>query len=368
MFQPHRLKFALELRGMSKKSLAEKMGLTTRQIGNYLHGVTQPDADILADILKLPKTFFEQGDELPEFQEKTVSFRGVSRIPKKLRLQAYNQAAVASQLNDWLEQEFNLQQADLPDYSGENPETVAEAVRFEWGLGNRPIGNVITLLESKHIRVFSLSMETLSVDAYCTWHPKRENIPFVFLNTQKSAERSRFDAAHELGHLLRDKHSMRHITDDTVSDSLDPNEPRDIIERDANRFASAFLMPKTAILKYQHLQPSMENLMAIKAEFGVSLVALARRMYDLGIITEWVYSRTIMPKIAQLGYRTNEPMPMQREYSGVLRQIFSMLKEDGIGIKEIAKQLHVGHNDIAGLTFHLVDNSFNKYNYLRLVK
>lgn len=376
MFYPHRLKFALELRGMSQKTLAEQMGLTTRQISNYLNGSTQPDIRQIADLLRLPTVFFEQEDEFPALHEKSVSFRGCSRIPKRLQAQAHCQANIAVKLNDWFEQEFHLQSADLPDYSGEDPEKVAEAVRAEWGLGSKPIGNLITLLEAKHIRVFSLSMETLSVDAYCTWHPHQENTPFVFLNTQKSAERSRFDAAHELGHLLCDKHSMKHITDteDTeedvkkTSDSPDPDEPRDIIERNANRFASAFLMPASAVFKYRHLPPSMENLMAIKAEFGVSLVALVRRMYDLGIISEWTYGRVILPKIARMGYRTQEPKPMAREHSGALRQIFSILKEDNIGIKEIAQQIHVGYTDVAGLTFHLVDNSFNKYNYLRQIK
>jgi len=87
------------------------------------------------------------------------------------------------------------------------PEEAAVTLRRLWGLGNAPIPNMIHLLESKGIRVFSLAEETREVDAFCTWY---ESKPFTFLNTIKSAERSRFEAAHELGHLMRGYYTMQH--------------------------------------------------------------------------------------------------------------------------------------------------------------
>jgi Zn-dependent peptidase ImmA (M78 family) len=39
----------------------------------------------------------------------------------------------------------------------------------------------------------------VKVNAYALWKDEK---PFVFLNTFKSTESSRFDAAHELGHLV----------------------------------------------------------------------------------------------------------------------------------------------------------------------
>ena len=55
---------------------------------------------------------------------------------------------------------------------------------------------MLHVLEAKGVRVFSLAENTRNVDAFSSW---REERPFVFLNMQKTAERSRFDAAHELG-------------------------------------------------------------------------------------------------------------------------------------------------------------------------
>ncbi|MEK2654790.1 ImmA/IrrE family metallo-endopeptidase [Pseudomonas aeruginosa] len=49
-----------------------------------------------------------------------------------------------------------------------------------------------------------MAEETSQVNAFSCW--RRGVTPFVFLNTQKSAEASRFDAAHELGHLVLHRH------------------------------------------------------------------------------------------------------------------------------------------------------------------
>ena len=81
---------------------------------------------------------------------------------------------------------------------------------------------MISLLESKGIRTFSLSDEAQEVDACCQWINDR---PFIFLNISKSSERCRFDAAHELGHLVMHRHGII--------------EGRQM-EQEANAFASAF--------------------------------------------------------------------------------------------------------------------------------
>jgi len=99
-------------------------------------------------------------------------------------------------LNDWVESRFDLPAPDLPDLRDEEPEVAASVLRQHWGLGERPIKNMVHLLESKGVRVYSLAENSVEVDAFALWHSKT---PFVFLNTLKSAEHGRFDAAHELG-------------------------------------------------------------------------------------------------------------------------------------------------------------------------
>jgi len=38
---------------------------------------------------------------------------------------------------------------------------VAEALRHHWGIGELPINNIIHLLESKGVRIFSLAVDAL---------------------------------------------------------------------------------------------------------------------------------------------------------------------------------------------------------------
>jgi Zn-dependent peptidase ImmA (M78 family) len=87
---------------------------------------------------------------------------------------------------------------NVPNMHSLEPEVAAQALRAEWGLGERPIQNMLHLLEANGVRVFSLPRDNASVNAFSVWHGA---IPYVFLTTDKSGERGRFDCAHELGHL-----------------------------------------------------------------------------------------------------------------------------------------------------------------------
>src|SRR5699024_5969868 len=106
---------------------------------------------------------------------------------------------IAFALGDWLASQFNLPPVDVPDLEGMEPEAAADLVRAQWSLGVLPIKNVVHLLESRGVRVFSLVEDSREVNAFSSW--QGGVIPYVFLNTVKSSESSRFDAAHELGHL-----------------------------------------------------------------------------------------------------------------------------------------------------------------------
>src|SRR5690606_31241238 len=211
-------------------------------------------------------------------------------------------------------------------------------LRRMWGLGNAPIPNMIHLLESKGIRVFSLAEETRDVDAFCTWY---EGKPFIFLNTIKSAERSRFDAAHELGHLVRDVYTMQH------GQAHGPE-----MERQADAFASAFLMTNESIIANQPPAYTIKHLIKLKHYWGVSLAALAYRFNSPGLISEWNY-RSLCIEIAKSGYRTNEPEPMERETSQLLSKVLDILHSRKQGRREIAESLSISVHEINALTFQL---------------
>lgn len=89
-------------------------------------------------------------------------------------------------------------------------------------------------------------VDAAEVDAFSMW---RQSTPFVFLNTKKSAEHSRFDAAHELGHLVLHRHGSPQGRE---------------AEREANAFASAFLMPRASVLAYAPRMATIDHLIKLK--------------------------------------------------------------------------------------------------------
>lgn len=338
---PKQIAFARVRRRLTKAQLAKELGVTSRSLQNYETGASAPDPETLAKIAKLlrfPQQFFFIDEDMPEIKEHAVSFRKLSKMTEAMKGCAFAAGAIAFKVNEWIEDRFSLPQADLPDLSDLDPEEAAATLRRAWGLGNAPIPNMIHLLESKGIRVFSLVEETREVDAFCTWY---ESKPLVFLNTIKSAERSRFDAAHELGHLVRDVYTMQHGQ---------PHGPE--MERQADAFASAFLMPKESVAANQPPAYTIKYLMKLKHYWGVSLAAMAYRFNSLGLVSEWNY-RSLCIEIAKSGFRTNEPEPMERETSQLLTKVLDILHSRKQGRREIAECLSLSVDEINALTFKL---------------
>lgn len=342
---PKQITFARVRRRLTKAQLAKELDVTSRSLQNYETGASAPDLELLARIaklLKFPQQFFFLDEDMPEIKEHAVSFRKLSKMTDAMKACTFATGAIAFRVNQWVEERFSLPQADLPDLSDLEPEEAAATLRRAWGLGNAPIPNMVHLLESKGIRVFSLAEETREVDAFCTWY---EGKPFVFLNTIKSAERSRFDAAHELGHLVRDIYTMQHGQTHGLE-----------MERQADAFASAFLMPKESVEANQPPVYTIRYLVKLKHYWGVSLAALAYRFKSLGLVSEWNY-RSLCIEIAKSGYRTNEPEPMERETSQLLTKVLDILHSRKQGRREIAESLSIGVDEINALTFQLTSLS-----------
>ncbi|HIH5240433.1 TPA: hypothetical protein ACYSE7_002525 [Raoultella ornithinolytica] len=87
----------------------------------------------------------------------------------------------------------------------------------------------------------------------------------------------------------------------------------------------------------------------------VSLAALVRRTFDVGLSTEWHY-RQLSIELARRGYRTSKPQGMDdRERSLVLEKVFSALRSSGTKRSTILEQLRFPADEVSALTF---SNSF----------
>lgn len=343
MFNPTRFALARKRRGIKKKDLAILIGISEKSVTGYEKGTQEPEKGTLiriAKALNFPTSFFLASD-IEELTPSIASFRALTKMSASQRDIALSAGSVALLLNEWIEQRFELPSIDLPDLSREitdnqkSPEAAAEALRHYWGIGEAPVKNMITLLESKGIRVFSLAISAREVDAYSMWHGGN---PFVFLNTLKSAEHCRFDAAHELGHLVLHRHG----------------EPQgQEIEREANAFASAFLMPRRSVLANAPRFPSLPSLIACKKHWIVSVAALNYRLHALGLTSDWT-NRTLCIQISEAGFRTSEPESAPHETSQILSKVFATLRVEGISKADIANELMLAPTEIEELTFGLM--------------
>lgn len=335
-FNRTRLSLARKRKGLSKLAFAKHVGVFRKSVEAWEAGKTKPSEDAIAQIVRVtrfPRAFF-MGDDLEEPSIETGSFRSMKTMTAAQRDMATSQAALGLLLNGWLTKKFELPKARIPDLGREpDPEAAAEVVRREWGLGVLSIRNMIHLLESNGVRVYSLAVDARQVDAYSDW---RGNIPFVFLNTNKTGEHSRFDAAHELGHLVLHRHGPQRGIE---------------AERQANAFASAFLMPRGSVFPKAPKFPTYDNLVRLKRYWGVSVAALAYRLHSLGLLSDWQF-RGLYVDISKRG-KDYEPDPIPHESSVVLKSLLASLYDDGISRSRIAEELAIPTEELEQLLFGL---------------
>ncbi len=338
MFNPERLSLARRRRGRTKRELASALAVNENTIRRYEAGETVPADDViakLASLLEFPEAFFF-GEKLDEPAEAAASFRSMSDLPARDRSAALVAGAFAFAVDDWVRERFDLPNADLVDCTGEQPEAAARALRVSWGIGERPIRNMVHLLEAKGVRVFSLAENTKAVDAFSVW---RRNCPYVFLNTMKTPEHGRMDASHELAHLVLHKHGG-------------PNGRG--AEQEAQHFASSFLMPKADVLAVIPRVSGLSEIVRCKKRWGVSVAALNYRLHKLGITSEWQY-RDLSIQISQNGWRQAEPQGTEipREMSAVWPKVLEALRHEGVTQHAVAEAVRLPTSELEKLLFML---------------
>jgi transcriptional regulator with XRE-family HTH domain len=212
-FRGARLREAREARGLNGVALAELLGVTRQTISQYEHDQVSPGPAVMESItrvLRLPPEFFS-------FDAKWVKSR--SRFMRSMATTAAGARLRAARRFEWLvaigrhvEQFVKLPQPDIPrldvpssldDISEEFIESAAESVRRHWKLGDGPISNVVWLLENNGVVIGQSRLWADKLDALSDWDDELGGRPYFVLGLDKrSAVRSRFDAAHELGHLM----------------------------------------------------------------------------------------------------------------------------------------------------------------------
>lgn len=295
-FMPDRLRVARELKMWNQNELARHVSMTPAAVGQFESGATRPAEDTLARLataLDVPVGFLTS--EILETHE--GFFRSTRRTPVKHRRRARALAHIAHDLAcSCGSQEMppvDLPQA-APDIEAERDEIeeIAADVRKAWGVPPGPIEDVVGLMEQHGIVVTRLPLDTGDVDAFSLPFHDR---PVVVLGADKDDRaRSRFDAAHELGHLIAHNERVWGLK---------------AVEDQAHWFAAAFLMPRADIIDDLPSKGDWQTLFKLKQHWQVSLAALLMRAKSLETMDPASYLAAIKAASAR-GWRRREPVPL----------------------------------------------------------
>jgi Zn-dependent peptidase ImmA (M78 family)/transcriptional regulator with XRE-family HTH domain len=337
-FTPQRLTLAREMAGLDISGLADRIEMTCSAVSQFEKGRTRPKAETvirMALALGVPPDFFS-AEPLPLIPLEQCHFRSQRGASKKERRRVLAFGTVLRQVSDYLQELVNFPDEELTTLrpaleAAPDIEAKAMAVRDAWSLGQGPISSVVGLLEGKGVLPVEVPGHTHRLDAFSVWVERK---PLVFLTIEKdSASRRRWDSAHELAHLLLHERSAAGDADR---------------EKEADAFAGAFLLPRTPFLAECPRRLDWTRLRALKRRWGVSLAAIVRRAFDLGIYTESTYRRAYT-MLNQLGWRTNEPDEPSMERPTLLLRAVRMLATAGYSLRRIGDDLKLGEGMAAML-------------------
>ncbi len=328
---PERIKEARLARGISVIDLASHVGVTRQAISKYELGITEPSSTVMndiADCLNMPISFFYKPLSAPVNQG-TVFFRSLKTNASRAKDVLSKKIQWAAQLAKILSESILFPEVDLPslpdkyaqviEFSYDEIEDITMYLRKYWGLGTAPITNMSRLLESHGIIVASVKSGFSETDACSSFIEQR---PFVFLDMQKEcAVRTRFNMAHELGHLI--------LHQDISQKDLDDKKILDRIEREANQFASCFLLPRASFI-LDIRSTSLPSFLPLKCKWKVSIQAMVYRCHELDIFSEnqMIY---IQKQISAKRWRKQEPYDNEWpcENAVILRTAIQMLIDRG---------------------------------------
>lgn len=283
-FDGNRLQVARRLRKYTKVQLAEAVGVTTTAIAQYEKNLNRPSqavANELALFLGLPRQFFGAGRPVNRLPAAEAHFRSLRSTTSAAREQALAFGELTLALVDLMSGYVDLPPVNLPelDLPSELSTTVireaAQATRAHWGYPTGPLPSVVELLEANGIITVRLPGDVdRKVSAFSTFAGER---PLVVLALgREDRARSRFDAAHEVGHLV-------------LHPDSEPGSK--IVENQANVFASELLMPAAEIIDQLPRRIDWTRFHDLKRTWGVSLKALVYRAHTLGVMSDATYRR-----------------------------------------------------------------------------
>lgn len=347
--QPRRIKEGRIFRNMTQVDLAEALGISKQAISQYETGVITPTPEILssiASLLDFPLAYFSK----PYTQDilTPVFFRKRKTTPKKLTERYKTYIGWMTEIYSYIEEyihvpELRLLTAEKVGYLPSEIAEIATKLRRHWGLGDGPISNLTLLLENNGILISKVDLDPSKADACSVFFtsPTTEKRPIIFLTSGTTAVRSRRDLAHELGHQVL--HSWM--------DKEEFNKNEEIVEREAETFASYFLMPEAAMRRECYTVSNINSLFLLKSRWGASAQSILYHLSETGCLSESMVER-LKNQFYRKGWRKHEPGDddLPQEKPELIKDAITMLVDHHVKTpEEILDDLSMPADDVAAL-------------------
>jgi Zn-dependent peptidase ImmA (M78 family)/DNA-binding XRE family transcriptional regulator len=361
---PERIREAREAAGLTDEQFADALEISRQAVGSYETGASAPRGEVFSKIIAVtgqPPSFFTMQRWKSGERFRMPNWRSLKRMQRPDRLRIGRRLEWAHFISEFLAQHVELPPVCLPDISfdfesddDERVEEIADELREFWRLGFGPLTDLAPILEYNGVILIEEYVRCEDMDAVSRWQGGRPYI--LYARETESSPRKLFNLAHELAHLIL------HTAIEVNSKNLDR------MERQANRFAGAFLMPRRTFAR-EVANTSIDYLISLKSRWRVSVAAMVYRCKEIGILTPYQV-KYIWKQMNSRGMRKKEPLDTAFGLSSpsVLASAIDMLVASRRKYpSQIAEELALNAQDIESLCAVPPGTLLNKVVPLRLI-
>lgn len=279
-----KIKSLRQSKNYSLQQLADLSGLSKPAIQQYEDGTIKPSSKALqaiASALEVGVFFFfstlQKELQLKDFRYRELVNQDGERkiIYDSILPYAQNYIELEDILNERIVCDDPVDDVIVNDF--EDVEKAAKKLRKKWKLGEQPIDDVTSLLESKGFKILTVNRPTGSPGLCGSLKDDKGTIPFIIINDNtehlKEICRRRFTIVHELAHCI-----LRFGAE--VDKKLE--------EQLCNRFAAAFLLPDEVLISIigkDRTIISLVELKQIKEKYGVSIQSIIYNSHSARLIS-----------------------------------------------------------------------------------
>ena len=345
-FQSDRLSQMLAARRLTQAQLASLVGVSPATVSKWRAGAQAPERealDRLAGVVNVTPEWFTRPPaekvSLPLFRS-NASAHVAARAMLEARMEWAQDIALA------LTEFVDFPALNLPSRSFTDPEQItneeielaAAECRDLWRLGRSAVQDLALAVEGAGVVLVREETGIAQIEGLSAWSTVLGR-PLVLLSADKdNGYRSRFDLAHELGHLILHRHIAR-PTD---------RERHKELEQQAHKFAGAFLLPAETFASDVRMPVTLDDLLLLKRRWGASVGAILMRLRALKLLDDEGAQALFKRRSARWGAKS-EPGDGDRapERPRLLRRTIDLLVDENVmPLEAIPRHFGLASHDI----------------------